>query len=399
VSLRILFAFVGGRGHLDPLLPIARSAHAAGHAVAISCGAWMADTARREGFEVIAPEPDPDPAESVATESTAVEVQPLQAADRARDEADLREKFVRDAGRTRATRMLDVAETWKPDVIVCDEVDVGSVVAAERLGIPCVTVVVLAAGGFQRPDVVGAVLDEIRAEHGLPPDPDLVAMRGRLVVEPVPPGYRDPADPLPADRAIAVRLSATPAAPTGPPPWPVTRPGRPAVYVTLGTIFNSESGDLFGRVLQGVASHDGDVLATVGHDLDPARLGPQPPNVHAEGFVPQADVLPHVTAVVSHAGSGSVLGALAHGLPMVLLPMGADQPWNGDRCAALGVARVLDPVAVTPDVIADALADVLRDPAYAARAARLQATWSTLPGPAAVVDAIERLAAATTTAS
>ena len=150
--------------------------------------------------------------------------------------------------------MLGLAATWRPDVIVADEVDVGTVVAAERLGIPCATVIVLAAGGFLRPDVVAEALDEVRTANGLAPDPGLHRARGTLVIDPTPPGYRDPADPLPADRTLAVRLAPPPAEPTGPPPWPVTRPGRPALYVTLGTIFNAESGDLFERVLAAVAT-------------------------------------------------------------------------------------------------------------------------------------------------
>ncbi len=351
----------------------------------------MADAVRAAGFEVIDAEPPPPPE---PTETATAEVQPLLAVDRAREEADLRDKFVRDAGRERAARLPEVVGRWRPDVIVCDETDVGTVIAAERLAIPCATVVVAAAGGFLRPDVVADALDEIRAEHGLPPDPDLIAVRGRLVFDPTPPGYRDPADPLPPDRRLAVRLAAVPRPGDGPPPWPVTRPGRPAVYVTLGTIFNQESGDLFERVLAAAADHDGDVLVTVGNERDPASLGPQPGHVHVERFVPQPEVLPHVAAVVSHAGSGAVLGALAHGLPMVLLPMGADQPWNGDRCTALGVARVLDPIAASPASIAEALRDVLEDGNFAARARELGAAWAALPGPETALAALERLAAA-----
>jgi MGT family glycosyltransferase len=195
---------------------------------------------------------------------------------------------------------------------------------------------------------------------------------------------------------VRVRLAVATADATtgeGPPPWTVTRPGRPAVYVTLGTVFNLESGDLFERVLAAAADHDGDVLVTVGRDLDPALLGPQPANVHVERFVPQAAVLPHVAAVLSHAGSGSVLGALAHGLPMVLLPMGADQPWNGDRCAALGVARVLDPVTATAGDIAAALREVVGDPSYATAAMAQRDALAALPGPDAAVAAIAGLAA------
>ena len=245
-----------------------------------------------------------------------------------------------------------------------------------------------------RQDVVGEALDEVRTGLGLAADPELRRMRGDLVIDPTPPGYRDPADPL-RGPVVRVRLTtATPAAAAAsPPPWPVTRPGRPAVYVTLGTVFNLESGDLFQRVLEAVADHDGDVLVTVGRDLDPAVLGSRPAHVHVERFVPQAAVLPHVAAVVSHAGSGSVLGALTHGRPMVLLPMGADQPWNGDRCAALGVARVLDPVTATTDDIGTALREVIGDPAYATAASAQRNAIAALPGPDAAVAAIDALAA------
>jgi UDP:flavonoid glycosyltransferase YjiC (YdhE family) len=134
-------------------------------------------------------------------------------------------------------------------------------------------------------------------------------------------------------------------------------------------------------------------LITVGGDIDPAALGPVPGHVHVEPFVDQDRVLPHVSLVVSHAGSGTVLGSLAHGLPMVLIPMGADQPWNGDRCLALGVGRVLDPVIASSDDIAAAVRDALGDPAMRAAAARLRQAMAALPPPADAVRAVEALAA------
>ena len=114
--------------------------------------------------------------------------------------------------------------------------------------------------------------------------------------------------------------------------------GAPTVYFTLATIFNMESGDLITRVLAGPRELSINVVVTVGRHIDPAEFGPQPANVHIERYIPQSAVLPLSTVVVSHGGSGSVIGALAHGLPMVLIPMGADQPpergplWSTGRC-------------------------------------------------------------------
>lgn len=112
------------------------------------------------------------------------------------------------------------------------------------------------------------------------------------------------------------------------------------MYVTLGTVFNRS--ELLRLLLEGL---DGMVsaLVTTGRNVDPQSLGSLGPNVRVERFVPQAHVLPHCAAVVAHAGAGSVLGALAHGLPLVLVPQGADRFDNAARCAAAGAAVVLRP--------------------------------------------------------
>lgn len=131
---------------------------------------------------------------------------------------------------------------------------------------------------------------------------------------------------------------------------------------------------------------------TVGRDVDPAELGPQPANVRVERWVPQHELLPQCSLVVSHGGSGSVLGALAHGLPMVLLPLGADQPLNAERCATLGVARVLDAVSVTPAQVREAANAVLAEARHRVAAGRLRDEIAALPDPADAVHRIERLA-------
>jgi MGT family glycosyltransferase len=153
-----------------------------------------------------------------------------------------------------------------------------------------------------------------------------------------------------------------------------------------------ESGDLFQRVLAGLRELPIDLVVTVGRDIDPAEFGPQPANVHIERYVPQAILLPHCRLVVSHGGSGSVLGALTHGLPMVLLPLGADQPLNAARCETLGVARVLDAVGATPLMVREAVSRVLDDPAYRRAAEGFRDEIEALPEPRHAVLLLERLA-------
>jgi UDP:flavonoid glycosyltransferase YjiC (YdhE family) len=137
-------------------------------------------------------------------------------------------------------------------------------------------------------------------------------------------------------------------------------------------------------VLEGLAGLE--VTVSVGPHVDPAELGPQPRGVRVERHVDQAAVLPRCGVVVSHGGSGSVLAALAHGLPSVLLPMGADQPWNAERCAELGVASVLDPVTATPATIRAA---VDAAPEHREAAVRLRDEIARLPPPEEAVALLE----------
>jgi UDP:flavonoid glycosyltransferase YjiC (YdhE family) len=281
---------------------------------------------------------------------------------------------------------------WRPDIVVCDEVDLGVVVAAERLGLPYATVQSTASGSVLPSGVVAEQANELRAEHSLPPDPGLEMLRRYLVLVPFPPGFRDPGSPLPPTANVLRHVSPDRPLGDSAPPWLAARSDSDLVYVTLGTVFNQESGDLFERIVQGVRDLPVDVVATVGRGLDPEVLGPQPPNVHVERYVPQAQLLPHCRLVVSHGGSGSVIGALTHGLPMVVIPIGADQPRNAQRCHDLHVARVVQALEATPDRVRAEASDVLADPTYRLHAERMRGEIAALPGPDHAVRLLERLA-------
>ena len=94
-------------------------------------------------------------------------------------------------------------------------------------------------------------------------------------------------------------------------------------------------------------------------------------------------------AVVSHGGSGTVLGALAAGLPLVLLPQGADQFENAARCERAGAAVVLDPDEVTGDAVAAAVRLVLCEPAYAEAAREIAPNSRRWGRPRRPPDAVE----------
>jgi UDP:flavonoid glycosyltransferase YjiC (YdhE family) len=85
------------------------------------------------------------------------------------------------------------------------------------------------------------------------------------------------------------------------------------------------------------------VLLTVGHRFDASRLGPTPRNVRVEAWVEQAEVLRSAQLAVCHGGSGTAFGALAAGVPVLVMPLFADQFENGRRIVEAGAGLVVVP--------------------------------------------------------
>lgn len=104
---------------------------------------------------------------------------------------------------------------------------------------------------------------------------------------------------------------------------------------------------------------------TVGRDQDPTELAPFPVNARVERFIPQAELLPWCSAVVHHGGAGTTFGALAHAVPQVILPQGADNYEHAVMCESAGTAIALRPEMLTPANLAAAVRRVVDDEAYA----------------------------------
>ena len=220
------------------------------------------------------------------------------------------------------------------------------------------------------------------SEAGLPdPTPDIFAapyldicppsLRG---TEPNPWTTIHPLRPSPGEiephAAVELDLSAL--------PHPDT------VYLTLGTIMN-QTPKVFRAVIEGCVRWPVNLVVTTGPGFDAALLGPLPPAVRTAPFLPQAAVLPHCRAVVSHAGAGTMLGALCYGLPQLCLPQGTDQPSNTAAVLPTGAALALQPDEITADAVAEALGRLLNEPSFGQAANRLRAEIERMPPAAAVL--------------
>ena len=360
---RVLMTSTPGTGHVLPLLRLARALRDRGDEVRWAVGPRGIDLVRREGFDAVEAglgEPERF-GEYLRRYGNAAPVGPEA---RAHAFANM---FGGAAAPVMLASVLPFAEEWRPAVVVHDVGEMAGPIVAARLGVPCV------AHSFGIPvplDAVAAagdVLAPLWREQGLHPRP---YGTDDLYLDVCPPPL-DNGEAPPAARRLHVRpADAAPRVPDE----------RPLVYVTFGTAFNKDSG-LLREVLLGTAATGADVLATIGNDGDRDALGDLPDNVTVERFVPQAEVLPRCAAVVSHAGSGTLFGALAHGLPNVALPQGADQFLNAERAAACGAAIAFPPGPPARDDVAAAVARVLEEASFADAAARVAEAIAAMPGP------------------
>jgi len=147
------------------------------------------------------------------------------------------------------------------------------------------------------------------------------------------------------------------------PPWAFgLGSGRPLVYASFGT--DPLAPAPWDDVLDALGTTDVEAVATLGI-VPESSLGPIPPNVRVEPYVPQAFLLERANVVLSHGGAGTVLGAATYGLPQLCIPLAADQWANADAVAAAGVGITLELDQRDPPAIRRALRRLLDEPAFA----------------------------------
>jgi UDP:flavonoid glycosyltransferase YjiC (YdhE family) len=275
-------------------------------------------------------------------------------------------------GRLATTAMLPTMEQmcaeWAPDIVLRDPCEYASAVVAHRLGIPTAQVAIsLAEGEAGSIAAAAPALEEHRSGlvEELRASPYLTRFPGSL----------DPS-PFPTTVRFHDPLEVRDAGPALPDWWGGS--DLPLVYMTFGTVLGhmTMAPSVYRTAIKAVEQLGVRVLLTVGRELDRSCLGLMPANVHVENFVDQSLVLDQAHLVVSHGGSGTVFGALAAGIPLVVVPLFADQFENGRRIAAASAGVLVEPAhpgLVDEDAprITEAITIVLGDATYRRQASYL----------------------------
>jgi UDP:flavonoid glycosyltransferase YjiC (YdhE family) len=287
--------------------------------------------------------------------------------------------------------LLSICRAWQPDVIIRDPMEFGGCIAAERLGIPHATISVGLFFPAAMWHFIAPQLSRLRQTWGLSPDPNLDMLYRYLYLAFVPPSYQIPDFDLPPvvhslrpaifDCSGNVRL----------PDWVHRLPARPTVYATLGTVFNRMT-QVFDQIIDGLDAVPVNLIITIGRNQAPEQFAQHSSRVHVERYIPQSLVFPHCDVVVTHGGFNTVMTAVVSGLPLLVLPLAADQPLHAARCVALKVGCALRPEQVTPQTVRESVEDLLNNEAYRQNIRRLQGEIDTLPGLDHAVELVTNLA-------
>jgi len=394
--MRVLLAMWEGGGTIPPELTIARKLIARGHDVRVLGDPTIERSARTAGCDfspwVDAPHrTNLDPSTDILRDWEFKNPFALL-------RHGMKAFFCGPAGRF-ADDTARVMQEYRPDVVLVDWILFGAAIAAKARGVPCATLV---PNIYMRPapgippfgmglmparGVMGRLRDtllahfsarlwkpglvwinETRQRYGLPPATDLMGQADELdaVYVLTTRAFDFEATSMPANvRYTGPQLDDPSWAAPWTSPWLATDT-RPLVLVSLSSTFQNQA-SVLRSCLAALATLPVRSLVTVGPAVNLAEFPSPGPHVAVVQSAPHTQVLQHARVMVTHCGHGTVMKALAAGVPIVAIPMGRDQPDTAARIVGRRAGVRLKPTASSAQ-IARAITRVLDEPSYAAGA-------------------------------
>ena len=170
------------------------------------------------------------------------------------------------------------------------------------------------------------------------------------------------------------------------------RPGVPRIHVTEGTV-SFQQPFLLRAAVEGLGDRDVELILTTGRERELGFLNGSrvPANLRLETFIPHEVLLPELDCLVTTGGAGTVLTALRHGVPMVVVPTEWDKPDNARHVRNVGAGVVLPPRRCDGERLRLAVEEVLGDPRYRESASRMGTVLKRYRGAEAAAEALEGL--------
>jgi UDP:flavonoid glycosyltransferase YjiC (YdhE family) len=327
--VRILGACsLGGAGHLNPLLPLLAAARRRDDSTLVVGPADLGRAAREAGHAFHeGGQPDEEQVAPLR------ELLPVAAPEEA-SRIGNRELFGRLATSALLPAMSEAFRTFAPQLVLRDPCEYSSAVIASSKGVLAAQVAISLAQ-----------LEEASIRQATPAlEEHLPGLAESLSSAPYLSRFPASLDPSPFPDTIRYREVAEKTAPS---PladlWHADAPSA-LVYLSFGTVLGhmSIAEGVYRAALAALSVLEARLLVTVGRHFDPSRLAPVPANVRLARWADPAQVLAEADLVVCHGGSGTAFGALACGVPVVTVPLFADQFENGRRIAAAGAGKTVD---------------------------------------------------------
>jgi UDP:flavonoid glycosyltransferase YjiC (YdhE family) len=338
----------GSGGNLPPLLAAGRLLAARDYRVCVLGSAATRQPAMDAGFDVVGYNRAPDPEMGIAFEQQAAELMATA------------------AGPEIALDVRDVLAELRPGLLVVDCMVPAGIAAGESMETPTASLVHFPYGLARTQMLRGsrawttdrARLNTTRSRLGLKPaNDDLAAWESVELLLVTVPKWFDLAADFPANVVHAGPLGVTRGSEEARTPG-----GRPRILLSFSTTVMQGQVALIQRVCDALAGRALDAVLTLGPAVSGEAID-APPNVETVRYADHDQLLAHTDAVITHGGLGTTLRALAHGKPLLLLPLGRDQQFNAGRVVELG-AGVRLPLESSPDEIAAALLELLAQPPF-----------------------------------
>lgn len=142
------------------------------------------------------------------------------------------------------------------------------------------------------------------------------------------------------------------------------------VYISLGTVFNNVP-TFYELCFEALSSFDGQVVLSVGSRIDISTFHGVPEHFIVRPFVPQLEILRYTDVFVTHGGMNSVNEALYYDVPLIVVPMAADQPIVGNRISELGAGKNINSSQLSAELLRESINEILRTDDYKKNSAKI----------------------------